>query len=316
MKTLVSTKDLSREDWLKWRKKGLGGSDAGAIAGVNPWRSAMEVYYDKTHPDEIEDRDSEAMRQGRDLEDYVAKRFEEATGKKVRRRNALLQHDTKPWMLADIDREVIGEKAVLECKTTNAWNEKEWDGEEIPPSYLVQVLHYLAVTGYDRAYIACVILGRGFEMRTIEREEYADTIAALEDIEERFWKENIEQGVMPDPDGSKAADNVIRDLYPQAEPGQEVVIEDIALDEYDRICAQIKRLTKEKGEIEETIKIEMKDAETAYIGDRRITWKNRAGSKTIDRKKLQSEMPDVYEKYLKVGKPSRVFKVQEEKEES
>lgn len=85
MKTLVGTKYLSREDWLKWRKNGLGGSDAGAIAGVNPWRSAMEVYYDKTHPDEIEDRDSEAMRQGRDLENYVAKRFEEATGKVMRR---------------------------------------------------------------------------------------------------------------------------------------------------------------------------------------------------------------------------------------
>ena len=74
MKKLVSTLDLSKEEWLRYRKQGIGGSDAGAICGFNPYRSAMQVYYDKTS-DEIEDIDNEAMRQGRELEDYVAQRF-------------------------------------------------------------------------------------------------------------------------------------------------------------------------------------------------------------------------------------------------
>ena len=88
MKKLVSTLNLSRDEWLKYRKQGIGGSDAGAICGLNPYTTAMHVYYDKTS-ETVSDTDSEAMRQGRDLEDYVARRFMEASGKKVRRANAI-----------------------------------------------------------------------------------------------------------------------------------------------------------------------------------------------------------------------------------
>ena len=89
MKRLVSTIGMSHEDWLKYRKMGIGGSDAGAICGLNPYSSAMQVFYDKTSA-VTEEEDKEAMRQGRDLEQYVAERFMEATGLKVRKANAIL----------------------------------------------------------------------------------------------------------------------------------------------------------------------------------------------------------------------------------
>ena len=79
MKRLISTLNLSKEDWLRYRKCGITGTDAGAILGLNPYRSAFQVYHDKIS-ETIENIDNEAMRQGRDLEDYVAQRFTEATG--------------------------------------------------------------------------------------------------------------------------------------------------------------------------------------------------------------------------------------------
>ena len=78
MKRLISTRNLSKEDWLRYRKCGITGTDAGAILGLNPYRSAFQVYHDKIS-DTIENIDNEAMRQGRDLEDYVAQRFSEET---------------------------------------------------------------------------------------------------------------------------------------------------------------------------------------------------------------------------------------------
>ena len=134
MKKLVSTKNLEHSKWLRYRKQGIGGSDAGAICGLNPYRTAIHVYYDKTS-DEIEETDNEAMRQGRELEEYVARRFMEATGKKVRRTNFMYQHSKYPWMLADIDRLIVGENAALECKTTSPYMADKWDDDKIPLSY-------------------------------------------------------------------------------------------------------------------------------------------------------------------------------------
>ena len=115
MKRLISTINLSKEEWLRYRKCGITGTDAGAILGLNPYRSAFQVYHDKIS-DTIENIDSEAMRQGRDLEEYVAQRFTEATGLKVRRANAIYQNEEHPLLLADFDRLIVGQKAGLECR--------------------------------------------------------------------------------------------------------------------------------------------------------------------------------------------------------
>ena len=120
MKKLVSTSNLSHEEWLRYRKLGIGGSDAGAICGLNPYKTAMQIYFDKTS-DTIEYTDNEAMRQGRDLENYVAQRFMEATGKKVRKANAIFCHEEYPFLLANVDRMLTGENVGLECKTASPY---------------------------------------------------------------------------------------------------------------------------------------------------------------------------------------------------
>ena len=115
MKTIsiISTKDMTHEEWLQARKSGIGGSDAGAICGLNPYTSPLAVYQDKVSQ-AVEEKDNEAMRQGRDLEDYVARRFMEETGKKVRRANVIYKSTENPFMFANVDRLIVGEDAGLE----------------------------------------------------------------------------------------------------------------------------------------------------------------------------------------------------------
>ena len=125
MYTTISTKNMDRNEWLKIRKTGLGGSDAGAVCGLNPHVSPMAVYRDKVS-DETDMGDNEAMRQGRDLEEYVAQRFTEETGLKVRRSNKMYRSTEYPWMIADVDRMVAGGGAGLECKTVSVYKKDQW----------------------------------------------------------------------------------------------------------------------------------------------------------------------------------------------
>ena len=125
MKKLVSTIGMDKTEWLKYWKNGIGGSDAGAVCGLNPYRTAIQVYQDKIS-DDVEEIDNETMRQGREFEDYVARRFMEATGKKVRRANAMFYDEENPFMFADVDRMVVGENAGLECKTASPYMADKW----------------------------------------------------------------------------------------------------------------------------------------------------------------------------------------------
>lgn len=184
MKRLVSTLNLSKEDWLRYRKCGITGTDAGAILGVNPYRSAFQVYHDKIS-DTIEDIDNEAMRQGRDLEDYVAQRFSEETGLKARRANAIYQSEEHPLLLADFDRLIVGQKAGLECKTVSPFSADKWANGKIPAHYLAQVDHYLVVSGFDCWYVAALILGKELIIHKIVTDK--QVLADLIDKEELFW---------------------------------------------------------------------------------------------------------------------------------
>src|SRR5699024_5583358 len=108
---------------------------------------------------------------GRDLEDYVSRRWMEETGKRAHRVNAMLYNQDYPFAHADIDRAVSGENAGLECKTTSDLDIKQFKGVEFPEKYYVQCVHYLAVTGFDRWYLAVLVFGRGFYTFTLERDE-------------------------------------------------------------------------------------------------------------------------------------------------
>ena len=193
MKKLTATKGMPHEEWLRYRKLGLGGSDVGAVCGLNPYRTAMEVYLDKTS-ESVEDVDNEAMRQGR-----------------VRRANFMYYDEGNPFMLADIDRMVVGENAGLECKTASPYMADKWKDGKIPLSYQVQCHHYMSVCNADAWYIAVLIYGREFKYYRLERD--GEMIADLRRIEKDFWEGNILKRQLPEPDGSKLADSVIAEYF-------------------------------------------------------------------------------------------------------
>lgn len=303
MKKLVSTINMPHEEWLKYRKQGLGGSDAGAICGLNPYSSAMDVYHDKTTPDAVTG-DNESMRQGRDLEEYVANRFMEETGLKVRRTNAIYRHEEIPYLLANVDRLIVGQNAGLECKTASAYSADKWKDGEIPPHYYLQCLHYLAVTGAECWYLAVVILGKEFKYVRIERDEKA--IADLLSIETRFWNENVLPRVMPDPDGSEICDEVIRRYFPSANKGASIPLIgfDDKLKRREEIAALIKKLETESRQIEQEIKLYMADSELAFSDRYRVSWSSFETAR-LDSKKLKKEQPDIYQKFAAVSRNRR-----------
>lgn len=296
MKRLVSTLNLPREEWLRYRKQGVGGSDAGAICGFNPYRSAMQVYYDKTS-DEIEDIDNEAMRQGREMEEYVARRFTEETGKKVRRANTMFYDEKNPFMFADVDRMVIGENAGLECKTASPFMAEYWAGDKIPLSYQMQCYHYMSVCNADAWYVAVLIYGREFKVYKLERDE--EIIANLIQLEKNFWEEHVLKRVLPDPDGSKLADSVIAEYFKES-TGAVIPLQgfDDKLKRREELVVLMDKLESEKRQIEQELKMYMGDAEKAENQLFRVSWKSIVSNR-LDARALQEQEPEVYQKYLK-----------------
>lgn len=292
----MSTVNLDKAEWLKYRKQGIGGSDAGAICGLNPYRTAMQVYYDKTS-DETEEIDNEAMRQGREFEDYVARRFMEATGKKVRRANYMFQDEDNPFMLADVDRILVGENAGLECKTASPFMAEKWKDGKIPMSYQIQCHHYMSVCNAEAWYIAVLIYGREFKYYKIERDE--QVIKDLIQIEKDFWKNHVEKRILPEPDGSRLSDSVIAEYF------KDTVAETIPLTGFDEkikrrqeLMEVMARMDTEKKQIEQELKVYLGEAEQAENENFRVMWKN-VCSERLDEKRLKEEQPEIYALYRK-----------------
>ena len=306
-KVIADTKDMPKEEWLKHRQAGIGGSDASCIAGLNPWKSAIQLYMDKKEENPQEQK-SLRMELGNRLEGLVAELFTEATGLKVRNVNGILKNDKYPFAFANIDRAIVGEKAFLECKTTNSYALKEWE-EGVPAHYEIQCLHYMAITGATHCYIAALIGNSDFIWHKIERDQ--ETIDYLMQIEKDFWENNIEKDVVPMPDGSDAYSEYLKKKYDKSN-GQVIELHLLEngvdkLNRYDEIVTDIKALESEKKLIEQEIQLHMEEFEVAKIGDRKVTWKS-SSRNTIDSKKLKAEMPDIAQQYMKTS-TSRTFRV-------
>lgn len=303
MLTTISTKNMPQEAWLAHRRNAIGGSDAAAIIGLNDYASPFSVWLDKLGKAQPVE-ETEAMRLGHDLEEYVARRFCEATGKKVRRRNAIIYNDRYPFAHANIDREVIGESAILECKTTSKLNLHKFSEGDYPSNYYVQVMHYMAVTGAQKAYIAVLVLQEGFYWFEVNRDE--KEIEALMNAERQFWEYVTRQEEPPvisaDADALYQAhptsDGTSIDLFGRA--GQ--------MSRYLQIKEQIKALETEADTISTTIKQELGDHESGSDGGYTATWKSQVQT-TFDRKAFMAANPGIdLSPYMKPS-PRRVFTV-------
>ncbi|WP_215113406.1 lambda-exonuclease family protein [Exiguobacterium sp. s63] len=311
---LANVSGMSREEWLKMRRNGIGGSDISAIAGLNKYKSAMSVYLDKVGETKIEDTTGEAAYWGNVLEDVVAREFQSQTDFKVRRDNRMLAHPDHSFMIANLDRVLIGKKEILECKTSSAYRLKEWEEDEIPAEYILQVMHYLAVTGYEAAWIATLVGGQKFIYKRIERDE--EMIQYIIGIASDFWNNHVLKRVPPAYDGSKASSDLLGRMFPTAEQGSEAELPDDAekwIEQYKKTSEQLDELKVQKTEAENKLKALIGEAEIGIAQNHFVEWKTVKARETIDSKKLKLEHPEIYTQCIKVGKPTRRFAIKEAK---
>jgi putative phage-type endonuclease len=290
---------MDKLEWLKERQRGIGGSDVGAILGVNKWKTPFEVYLEKTEEITEVKETSEAAYWGTELEELVAKEFSKRTGKKVRRDSRHLVHPKYPFMVANIDRRVVRENAILECKTANQFLAKEWDGDEVPASYILQCQHYMSVTGAEKCYIACLIGGQRFVWKEIQRDEELIDMIILAEMD--FWKNHVEKKVPPALDGSSAAEKYLKERYSNPTPYSEINLKSEYKDmisEYLQLKENIKTLETRLKEIENNIKNELADNEKGYVGSYEVNWMPVKASR-VDSKVLKEKYPDIYKEVCK-----------------
>lgn len=323
----IPTAAMSREAWLEERRKALGGSDMGAVLGLNAYRSAVAVWADKLGLIE-EAEDNEAMRIGRDLEPYVAERFSEASGLRVARYNYLLR-DNANHLSANIDRRIVGTSAGLECKTASALSEGRYKGGEFPASYYAQCVTYLAVTGWARWYLCAVVLGRGiyiYQMSTIEGDPCPDwcessvyvspeELQTVRDAARGWWETYIIGNTMPPTDGSPSTTATLGELYPNAsDPDKADLssrIPDVAM--YLSLKEQASTLAEQADAIKQSLMADMGNKSKAICPGYSISWVSQTRN-TLDKKALQKDHPEIdFDKYTKTS-TSRTFRCSEKED--
>jgi putative phage-type endonuclease len=295
---VASVEGMDRAEWLALRRQGIGGSDAAAICGQDPWRSRFEVWAEKTGVLDTPERpETEAMRWGRILEDLVADELERSTsGLALFRCGSMLAHPTRRWMLANIDRgAVLGDEVgIVECKTTGAWSAGGWDDDAVPERYLLQGMHYLAVTGLPWVIYGVLIGGQRLEVRKVDRDD--ELIGHLVALEAEFW-EHVISKVAPAPDGSPACTQFLAHLW-DVRDGAVVTLEPAAvrplLDERAQLIAAQDEFAERQDAVENRMKVLIGDATEAVSpdGERLFTWREHERN-WLDIRSLTAAYPEV-----------------------
>jgi putative phage-type endonuclease len=313
---LVGTKQLPREDWLAVRKQGIGSSDAAAAVGLNPYKSQLELWLEKTGRDtslpKLDPNDEESPAYwGNILEPIVATHYTKRSGHRVRRVNAVLQHpDPKlPWMLANIDREVIGadDVQILECKTAGINGARLWK-EGVPEHVQLQVMHQLAVTGKQAADVAVLLGGQHLEIHRIERDE--SMIARLIDLERLFW-DYVVSDTPPPADGTESAEAALRCLYPE-DNGQTLDFSQhpelaTTYRELKAVRQSIAQQETREAQLKQALQQAMGAATRAEFTEGYISWKKSKDNIGLDVEQMLKDKPYLQARYPKIKTGSRRF---------
>lgn len=302
----------SKEEWLALRKKlGIGGSEAGSVIGLNPYKGAYTLWAEKTG--KIPEFEGNLITEvGSYLEEFVAQLFTRETGKKVRRKNRILVNDQYPFAFADVDRLVVGEKALLEIKTTNSFPVmKKIKNKEYPEQWYCQMTHYLAVSGLEKAYLAVLINCRDFKVFELERDEAE--IAVLMGEEEKFWG-MVQTNTPPPADGLESTSKTITALYPESNTDNvNLYSYQTELARYMELYAQIKVLEKAKEEAANKVKAFLGEAGKGESDRYRVSWTS-SERRNFDSARFAKENPDIdIDSYYKVI-TYRTFKVTEKED--
>lgn len=292
----------NQEKWHELRGIGIGGSDIGAILGVNKYKSAIDIYIDKT---EGKKQDGNRFTHfGHKLEKVVFEEFQE--------RHSNMKCYTVPYTIqrgvcvANVDGMVydpVKDKyGVLELKTTSAYNKDEWTGDTVPQSYYAQVQHYLYVTGLSFAYIACLVGGNDYKEFYIERS--LEDIDYIQEKATDFWKNHVMKKVPPMLDGS---DSYSKYLLEKADRENEEIIE---LNELNTKAEEIKALDEQIKNLEQQLELKKQEiilelnnnhCNKAISSDYKFTITTQARN-SVDKKLMEKENPELVAQYKEVEK--------------
>ena len=314
---LVKTQDLTHDQWLQVRQGGIGSSDAAAAVGLHPYKSPLQLWMEKTgrdsHLPKVDPNDDHSpMYWGTLLEPIVAAHYTRRTGYRVRRLHAVLQHPEHPWMLANIDREVVGsaEVQILECKTAGIHGSRLWS-EGVPEYVQLQVMHQLAVTGKQAADVAVLLGGQDLQVFRIERNE--EMIAQLIDLERQFWG-YVQRDQEPPADGSDSADLALRAMYPRDSGTTLDFSGDLEMSgvfsDLLAVRSVIASQTALEAQLKQRIQQRMGDASRAVFESGEVSWKRSKDAVALDTVQLLKDQPQLADSY-RLSKPgSRRFLVQ------
>ncbi len=332
---VVDISKLSREDWLSYRRLGIGGSDVAAIMGISPFATIRDLYYDKVGIQPvIEEEESNwvAKEVGHRLEDLVAEIFSRKTGLTVFPVRKMFRHPLYPFMLADVDYFIVfpdGSFGILECKTCNYNAKDKWADDGIPINYIYQVRHYLAVMNLKKAYIACLYGNNEdeFVIRSIERDLMEEEEIIMQ--EEYFWHEYVEKKIEPPYTGKP--DLVLASIQRYSGYADKSIpeisisgLESKNLEKYLELSEEKSQLEKRKKEIEAQQKalyvpfVEQMGAGCKAVLSNganryRITYNPtiRRSVAKDSMEKLKIQHPDIYDEYISTTE-SRIFRIKKE----
>ncbi len=295
-KIIAETENMSYEEWLDFRKSGIGGSDASVVCGINCYKSPVELWMEKTGRQPHQEA-GESAYWGTQLEPLVRDEFTKRTGIEVKLAKCILQSDEFPFMQANLDGVCYDPElgdCIFEAKTATAFKLGEWENS-IPDEYMLQIQHYMAVTGFKAAYIAVLIGGNTFRWKKIDRDE--EIISALVKLEKDFW-ECVENDTPPQLDGSDASAKFLAEKFLESKNSSVELPENAAelIRKYEATSEQIKALTEEKQFAENLLKEMLGENEVGVIGENTVTWKA-VTQERLDSKTLKSEHPTIYKKY-------------------
>jgi putative phage-type endonuclease len=270
---------ITPDQFSAQRRGGVGGSDISAIAGINPWKSALTLYYEKRG--ELPDtEESEAMYWGKRLESTIAEEAAQRLGLEIAEVPYILAHPEHDCHRAQIDRLILDSErgnGVLEVKNMGHWSSqkvRESEGEDaIPDHYLLQVQWQLHVTGLSWGVFAALMGGSEFRSYEVQRDD--TLIAGLVKLADDFWR-CVQNGTPPAADGSDSTTATLKQVYATPEQGKQITLSgefDSVIAERAELTRKISELSERKKELDNQIKLAMGDAETALCGPWRLTLK-------------------------------------------
>ncbi|MGL4680787.1 MAG: YqaJ viral recombinase family protein [Plesiomonas shigelloides] len=293
-----NTDEMTREEWLAARTAGIGGSDVGAICGLNKWKTPFAVYMDKIGQGQPVE-ENEAMELGIELESTVTRLFTKRTGLQTIRHPYLLQSNEHPFMLANVDGLVVDGTgkviAGLECKTAlSLGGGSGWEDDGVPDSYMLQCIHYMAVTGLDTWYIAALTTGPHLLWRVIRWDD--EIVQMVIGKEREFWNRVQNQ----DPPMVTGEDiDLVNALYPAGDKPQVIQLDSAAhafAMQYNAASAAEKEAKAAKDEAKANLCMVMGDHSKAVAGDVKISWTPMTQTR-IDTDRLKKERPDIVAEY-------------------